>query len=193
MLLHIILLFISQLHRPNYQTLFIYFFLLQDLYSYLKNYLFLSFISLPLALPRRHDPTIYQDFNIWGCEVNRCLNGACSYGVAVSNERGKATDRLALLYPRGSRTMGSKKESVSHGWFTTGRMETSTNVGRNEEGIRCYLGGPFDISTQSSYVENDPEIKVEARGNHACKEYASRVHPSARHAFTRLYLRVYIA
>lgn len=72
-------------------------------------------------------------------------------------------------------------------------METSTNVGRNEEGIRCYLGGPFDISTQSSYVENDPEIKVEARGNHACKEYASRVHPSARHAFTRLYLRVYIA
>lgn len=90
-------------HRPNYQTLFIYFLSSSRfIFVFEKNTISLPFISL--ILPRRHDPTIYQDFNIWGnrCKVNRCLNRARSYGVAVSNERGKATDRLALPYPRDS-------------------------------------------------------------------------------------------
>lgn len=62
-----------------------------------------------------HDPTIYQDFNI---RSNRCklnLNRVCSHGVAVSNERGEATDRPAATELQPLRTMGSKKESVSHG------------------------------------------------------------------------------
>lgn len=54
-------------------------------------------------------------------------------------------------------------------------------------------GGSFDISTQSSSVENDPEIKVEARGSHARKEYALAEEGAPFHAFTRHYLRVYIA
>lgn len=128
------------IHQPNHiaqiikHYLFI-FFLLQDLYLYLKKIPFLYHLFLLFF----HVDTIQLFTKILISEATAARLIVVWTELVVTvlqflmNVARRQIDLPCHIHGiRLLRTMGSKKESVSHGWFTTARMETSTNVGTNE-------------------------------------------------------------